>query len=149
MGNKYLRKFTFSVSIFLLLLTFLPTVKLHASHALGADLTYECLGPNRYRVTFKFLRDCNGISAPSSVAISYSSAACGVNSSVSLSQVGSAVDITPVCPSQGTSCSGGGSIGFELYTYQGVMNLPAGCGTDWVLGWSTCCRNYSAWSNNN
>ncbi|MEZ4928465.1 MAG: hypothetical protein R2777_00415 [Chitinophagales bacterium] len=31
--------------------------------------------------------------------------------------------------------------GVQRYIYQGILNLPAGCGNDWVLGWSQCCRN--------
>ncbi|MCB9235969.1 MAG: gliding motility-associated C-terminal domain-containing protein [Bacteroidia bacterium] len=112
-----------------------------ASHGLGAEIVYECLGPNQYKVRLKFYRDCNGISAPGSVAITYSSSACGVSSSFNANQVGSANDITPVCPSQQTACGGNGSFGIEEYIYEGTVNLPPGCGNDWVFGWSTCCRN--------
>lgn len=112
-----------------------------ATHALGAEINYSCLGPNRYEVTLKFYRDCNGIGIGSSQTVTYSSATCGVSSSISLSQNGPAMDITPVCPSQSTSCSGNGPFGVEEYIYTGILNLPPGCGADWVLGWSLCCRN--------
>ncbi|MEM7039011.1 MAG: hypothetical protein AAF570_18670, partial [Bacteroidota bacterium] len=73
--------------------------------------------------------------------ISYSSATCGVSSNITLSQSGSAVDITPICPSASSSCGGSGQFGTERYTYTGTLTLPAGCGNDWVLSWSVCCRN--------
>lgn len=128
------------LSLFSLCFLFVTTVK--ASHAVGAEISYECLGPNQYRVYLKFYRDCSGVSAGSSHTVTYSSASCGVSSSISLSQVGSAIDITPVCPTQSTSCGGGSGYGVEEYVYRGILNLPPGCGNDWVLGWSICCRNY-------
>jgi hypothetical protein len=113
-----------------------------ASHGMGANITYSCNGNGQYVVTVQFFRDCSGVSPFTSYSLSYSSASCGVNSSTTVSQLGGVVDITPVCPSQATNCGGGGgSYGVELYTYQGVMNLPPGCGNDWVLGWTECCRN--------
>ena len=107
---------------------------------MGSDLTYACIGPNQYRITLKVYRDCNGISMPTSFAVSYSSATCGASGSVSLTRV-SATDITPLCPSVTSACSGGSSpFGVELHLYQGVVTLPNGC-NDWVLSSSTCCRN--------
>ncbi|MBL0343143.1 MAG: hypothetical protein IPP71_21105 [Bacteroidetes bacterium] len=38
-----------------------------ASHAMGADLTYECMGGNTYKMRVSFYRDCIGIAAPTSV----------------------------------------------------------------------------------
>ncbi len=71
--------------------------------------------------------------------LQYSSAACGVNASISLSRI-SAQDITPVCPGGQSSCSGRGPYGWEEHIYQGTLTLPPGC-SDWVLWYSNCCRN--------
>lgn len=125
----------------ILVLLLLPS-QIKASHAMGANLTYTCNGPGQYTVTLQFFRDCDGISPANSYSVSYSSATCGVNASFTVSRQGSAVDITPVCPTQSTSCGGGnGAFGTEQWTYTGTLNLPQNCGNDWVLGWSTCCRN--------
>jgi gliding motility-associated-like protein len=111
-----------------------------ATHFMGFDLTYSCIGPNQYRVQLKTYRDCNGIDAPASQTISYSSASCGVSGSVSLSSV-SVTDITPLCPSETSVCAGGGGqYGVELHIYEGVVTLAPGC-NDWVLSTSSCCRN--------
>lgn len=37
-----------------------PFKKSMASHAMGADLTYEYLGNNTYRIVVKFYRYCGG-----------------------------------------------------------------------------------------
>lgn len=118
------------------------TAEVRATHAMGVDMTYECVAPGQYNITLQVYRDCNGIDMQSSHLISFSSAQCGVNGSITVTQVGPPEDITPVCPQQSnTACSGGGQYGVEKYTYTGVLNLPPGCGSDWTLSWSLCCRN--------
>jgi gliding motility-associated-like protein len=126
---------------FLFLLFALLPNSSKASHVMGMDLTYECLGPNRYLVTLKLYRDCNGITPSSAYTLNYSSAQCGVTSSVSLAQLGQPIDITPLCPSIQSQCNGSNQYGVQKYTYQGILNLPAGCGSDWLLTVTECCRN--------
>lgn len=126
-------------------LLLLSTVVFHhnakASHAVGIDLTYQCLGGNQYEFTVNFYRDCDGISAPSNAFISISSASCGITTSTSLSRV-SFVEVSAICPAQlgSTSCSGGNLPGIQQYTYRGNFTLPANC-NDWVIGYTECCRN--------
>ncbi len=126
---------------FSLLLMFLIPISSKASHVMGMDLTYECLGPNRYLVTLKLYRDCNGISPSGSYTLNYSSAQCGVSSSINLTQLGQPIDITPLCPSVQSQCNGSNQYGVQKYTYQGILNLPAGCGSDWLMTVTECCRN--------
>lgn len=115
--------------------------KTQASHAVGIDLTYLCLGGNQYEFTVNFYRDCDGVSAPSSAFISISSASCGITTSTSLSRV-STVEVSAICPGQlgSSSCSGGNLPGIQQYTYRGNFTLPANC-TDWVISYNLCCRN--------
>ena len=115
----------------------------NATHLMGADLTYECIGAGQYRLTLKVYRDCRGVSVGSAMSIPYRSTQCGVTSSVTLSLVqGYPIDITPTCPGQSSQCSGGNlPYGVEEWVFQGVVTLPPGCGNDWVFGWSNCCRN--------
>jgi gliding motility-associated-like protein len=108
---------------------------------MGADLEFQCIGPNQYRVILTGYRDCQGIDMSGPQTVSVSSATCGVTTSLTLQQVGPPVDITPVCLSLGSSCHGGSGIGIEKYTFEGILNLPAGCGADWVISWQLCCRN--------
>ena len=44
-----------------------------ASHAMGMDLTYVCLGGNTYEFTLNFYRDCAGAGAPGSLTININS----------------------------------------------------------------------------
>ena len=86
--------------------------------------TYSGGTQDTYQVTVKFYRDCDGIPAPGSMSLTYSSASCGVSSSVSLYQVGPAVVITPICPTMNSTCTGGSIIGIEEYTYEAIISLP-------------------------
>ncbi|EJF54082.1 hypothetical protein SapgrDRAFT_2422 [Saprospira grandis DSM 2844] len=106
---------------------------------MGFDLTYSCVGPNQYQVTLKAYRDCDGASLGSSFNINYQSASCGISGSLSLNRL-SVTDITPLCPSATSVCSGGSTLGVEAHVYQGTLNLPTAC-NDWVLSSSSCCRN--------
>ncbi|MFN8311051.1 MAG: hypothetical protein U0T73_13905, partial [Chitinophagales bacterium] len=134
------------LSLFILCFSFRSS----ASHFMGADLTYECLGPNQYLITLAAYRDCKGVPMDNSLTIKISSVQCGVsNMTLVLNQVGPPTDVTPLCPSVQSACSGNGPYGIQKYIFQGVLNLPAGCGSDWNLSWSSCCRNAAITTINN
>jgi len=131
--------------LFLLAIYFLP-LDVFGSHAMGTDITYECIGLNQYRVRVAFYRDCSGIGAPTSVILDYFSPSCNISSgtfSLALSQQ-SSQEVSPLCPSQliNSTCNGGFYPGVEQYVYQGVITLPQQC-SDWVIGYAECCRNNS------
>ncbi|MEO1450225.1 MAG: hypothetical protein AAFV07_11905, partial [Bacteroidota bacterium] len=150
--NTYLPTFggrLYASLLFCLLTCF--SSDLMATHTMGADITYECIGNGQYRVTLTLFRDCTGILPLTSQTLEYRSATCGVNASINLVQpAGGPIDVTPLCPTEISDCAGGNvGFGFEQYTYSGVLNLPPGCGDDWVLGWENCCRNFAITTLNN
>lgn len=124
-----------------------PTVA-HATHAMGGDITYECLGNNQYRVNMSFFRDCNGVSAPVScnngdLRFTVRSAQCGANFNACFVFQNMEV-VTPICASAEDAClSNNGVYGVERHRYSAVINLSqwANCGTDWIIEWDLCCRN--------
>ncbi|MEW6468627.1 MAG: PKD domain-containing protein [Bacteroidota bacterium] len=119
----------------------ITTSEAHASHAQGADLTYQCLGGNQYQFTLSFYRDCGGVSAPNNVTINLSSASCNQNFNATLNPIpNTGQDVTPVCPSITTQCSNGNYPGVQEYIYRGIVNLPMAC-ADWVFSFTICCRN--------
>ncbi len=127
----------------LLAVLFMPD-RVFGSHAMGTDITYECLGNNQYRITVAFYRDCAGINAPSTISISYFSPSCNIPAgtySQTLNQQ-SSQEVSPLCPSQliNSTCNGGSFPGVQQFVYSGVITLPAGC-TDWIVGYTECCRN--------
>ncbi len=120
-----------------------------ATHAVGGELTYTCLGSNQYKVTLKFYRDCNGVAAPTNctngLSFNVASANCGANFDQCLT-LESVQIITPICPSELDRCSNAtGTYGVEEYTFSKIISLTpyANCGTgnDFVISWALCCRN--------
>ena len=103
--------------------------------------------PNTYRLTLKFYRDCsNGINAPSSFTLNYSSSSCGYSNSEIMSQV-STQNITPVCASISNPC-GPTIVGIEEYVYQTTLTLPSSC-NDWILSACLNARNAAITTINN
>ncbi|NNF02159.1 MAG: hypothetical protein HKN22_05705, partial [Bacteroidia bacterium] len=148
----HINKFWLKLAVlFSLLAVAIPDIS-KATHIMGSDLTYECLGPNQYLVRLKLFRDCNGINPNFSYPVNYSSATCGVNASVNVVRQGTPQDITPLCPGLNSECAGGSGsspYGVQEWIYEGVLNLPAGCGDDWVISWQRCCRNNAVTTLNN
>lgn len=112
-----------------------------ASHAMGADLTYQCLGGNTYKVRLSFYRDCIGIPAPANVYINVRSASCNKALGVTAYPLpGTGQQVTYLCPTATTTCNGGTFTGIQEWVYEGVVTLPMQC-TDWQFSYSLCCRN--------
>ncbi|MFN3530253.1 MAG: hypothetical protein ACK417_10075, partial [Bacteroidia bacterium] len=114
-----------------------------ASHILGGDLTYECLGNGQFRFTMTLFRDCTGIS--------WSAQSVNLQGPVggSLALVSSA-DVSPRCPtSTAISCipptTGSGPQGaVSRFVYSGIVNL-SGLGPAPAMGYTffvtfPCCR---------
>ncbi|TXH26701.1 MAG: hypothetical protein E6Q99_04285, partial [Elusimicrobia bacterium] len=126
-----------------------------ATHAMGGELTYECVGNGLYRVRLNFYRDCNGVAAPSNCTngrqFRLVSPACGATLNPCFGLDG--VDlVTPICVSAVDRCnSSAGQYGIQRYRYSALVDLSAysGCGTDWTISWDLCCRNNAITSLNN
>ena len=120
----------------------------HASHSMGADLTYHYLGGNRYEITLSFYRDCFGIFPQDSVLLSITSS-CFPDDAIYLHQdSGTGHEITPHCPSAITTCNGGTYTGIQQYIYHGIVTVAGSC-SDWTFGYEQCCRNAAITTVNN
>ena len=113
-----------------------------ATHAMGADLTYTCIGSNQYEITLTFYRDCKGTSIKQSQRITLNSLGCK-SFTVNLPRV-SQTEVTTLCPGAPSACNNrNGSYGVEKHTYRGRVTLPSNGCSDWTASWSLCCRNYA------
>src|SRR5688572_14368574 len=111
--------------LILLLLTLCNSYNAWATHSMGADLTYECLGGNSYRVRLSFYRDCAGIAAPPDAYIDLYSASCNLSTGFYVYPIsGTGQEITPICPSDSSTCSGGTFTGIQEWVYEGTVTLP-------------------------
>jgi hypothetical protein len=128
-------------------LMFFSFGKANASHFMGGDITYVCIGPNQYSIVAKLYRDCNGIGLGNTINVNIASASCGYNQGVTLSNLNGATNsyIVPLCDPNQDRCTNTTAVyGVEQYFYRGIVTLPAcATGSDFVISWSTCCRNGS------
>jgi hypothetical protein len=144
MTQLYVRFFRHSANRWLLALGLLLSVLVpqdaEASHSMGADLTYECLGGNLYRLRLAFYRDCDGIPAPSSVTININSSCYPARTVTLFPTPSSPLEISPICATQVSSCQGGTYVGVQQWTYEGTVTLNGPC-ADWNFSFTECCRN--------
>ncbi len=142
-----LKQFLIQGLVFILLAFACSTQTVEATHMMGADITYRCLGSNKYEITIKMYRDCRGvpIGAPGSQIICIS----GGSSTVSFTPTETKVrDITPTCATAGKACSPpntyGTGTGIEehtyVYTYDFTTMKKNGC-CKVRIETGQCCRN--------
>lgn len=123
--------------------------QLFASHGMGGEITWECLGNGQYQFTMKFYRDCNGISAPSSVSLSTNHPIGNIPmpkiASNDISPDGILYNGTGSC----ATCIQGGNPPIpglvEEHIYQSAPITLAGVppAAGWLFEWGTCCRSAS------
>lgn len=129
----------FRATLLLLASLFLWQANTNASHIVGIEINYACLGGSNYEVSLSVYRDCSGISLGTTQNVSLTST-CGA-SLTSVLTLNGTYDVSDVCFSQlsNTTCTGGIFPGMEHRVYTGTVNL-AGCNT-WDVSFSQCCRN--------
>ncbi|GAB3580353.1 hypothetical protein GCM10027345_21670 [Hymenobacter daeguensis] len=110
----------------------------HASHAQGGSLTYTSLGGNSYRVRADFIRDCSGISAPTSFTLNCQTTCGGTSLTTTLVPVGqpfidapysSAVQPLVQCPLN-TGAPVSTPANYAVHRYEGTVTLAP---NQWIL----------------
>jgi len=122
--------------------------KVKASHSMGSDLTYRCLGGNSYEITLSFYRDCAGVEADTAALIHFQSSCYGDDTLTIYQIPGTGQEISPICRNDTTTCNGGDFTGIQEYVYQGIVTLPGPC-ADWRFSFNLCCRNWAITNINN
>lgn len=129
--------------------------KNQASHYMGVDITYECLGPCTYRITHKGYYDCTGaltrpLPGPGyipNITFSGSPAACNsipLPTGPWISQ--HYIEVTPICPGYLTGCQtpvsaiNGVIESFYYRDYDFCIGGTSPC-TQFTINWRDCARN--------
>lgn len=129
----------FWVGLFIALLGSLQQA--NATHLMGSDIYYRCLGNGKYEISVRVYRDCNGIPLSQSPII----LKCGSNTITVNNQTRVSVrDITgidPNCPVQ-SRCSGSWTYGIEEHVFVAQVDLSSytNC-CEWKISWSQNARN--------
>ncbi|HYG16427.1 MAG TPA: hypothetical protein VEC12_11790, partial [Bacteroidia bacterium] len=129
------------LQIFLILSSIITVTTARASHVMGSDITYKCLGNGKYEVTVTVYRDCNGVTLSNSPISARCATGAGA-ATFSIPEV-SVRDITGIdqrCTTQ-SRCSGSYTYGIEEHVFKGVIDLSALNCCEIILSWEQCCRN--------
>lgn len=116
----------------LLIIVGLFCLKANATHLTSAFINYVYIDSNQYLLTVDIHRDCNGIPAPTSVTVCYSSASAGISDTIMLNLIfstGNPILITN-CFTPPPPCM---NYGIEEWTYANAVVLPQAA-NDWVFG---------------
>ena len=138
------------VGLFLIvLISTLSYKKSSATHLLGADIAVKCISTDTYQATLSIYRDCNGTYLGGTQGLRIFSACSGLDVNLNVQRL-SVTDVSQVCPTQQSSCSGGsGSLGIEKHIYQTTYTLPAGTNCNVRFSWRLLARNVSLTTVNN
>jgi hypothetical protein len=125
-----------------ILISFLTFQQAQATHIMGSDISFRCLGGNNYQVVVAVYRDCSGVTVPTSISVDVNST-CGNSTVVCTQDAGaSGLEVSQLCASAVSTCAGGNFPGVELYTYVGNVTIQPSCGL-YTFSYSDCCRNTS------
>lgn len=127
------------------------SIQVHASHLMGGEITWKCLGTGEFQFQMKLYRDCNGAQGPLTPQLN-------VFNHPTLNQINltllSQTDISPQCNGIGPSisCAAAQTIppppvpiqgAVEEFIYQSapifITGTPPAQG--WVFTYYDCCRN--------
>lgn len=115
----------------------------NATHILGGNFEYECIGNDSFKIKLKLYRDCTGINSPDSATIRIKDS-CGLSMSLvlQLTNLGG-TEVSNFCPTSmiNSSCNGGSLPGVQQYLYEGVAVFSSNACSKIFLSWSSCCRN--------
>lgn len=135
---------------FYLFIFFIPETK--ASHMVGSDMEFRCLGNDSFRIILRIYRDCNGIQLNPTPSIWLTTMGCSPSKTASSTMT--RVSIKPVdymCNGAKNVCdSGAFPFGVEEHRFEDTVHLsqiftggldPNCC---WIkVSYQECCRNTS------
>ncbi|HCS20216.1 MAG TPA: hypothetical protein DIW47_06580 [Bacteroidetes bacterium] len=122
------------------LMAILVTEKAQATHVMGSDIVYRCLGNGKYEVIVRVYRDCNGVQLSQSNVVARCSSSTITISSQTKVSVRDITGIDANCPTQ-SRCSGSFQYGVEEHIWKMTLDLSNSSCCEWTLSWEQCCRN--------
>ncbi|MFC2114569.1 PKD domain-containing protein [Bacteroidota bacterium] len=132
--------------IVLVIISFVGINSAKASHMMGSDITWTCIGQDSFIIKLVIYRDCNGVQlGAASIPIKCASTGASVMN-VSIAKP-APVDITPTCGASCTRCQTSSCTfpyGIEQYTFTKLVVLSgAGSCCKLTISYTMCCRNGS------
>lgn len=125
---------------------FLSCTELLATHIIGGDLTYKCVGSKRYKIILTVYTECGSEAIlEQKYPIQYYATDLGIEASNPLVfevfKV-STQEVQLFCEGYVTNCAGGSHRGVEKVVYEGTVNLSShGLSEDWRFFWKRAARS--------
>lgn len=112
----------------------------NATHLMGSDIDYRCLGNGKYEINVRVYRDCNGVAlSQSPIVMSCSTTTFNINTQTKVS-VRDITGIDPNCPTQ-SRCQNQWTYGIEEHVFRAEVDLsPYSC-CNWTISWAQSARN--------
>lgn len=136
--------------VLLLFVAIFSILQAHATHLMGGDITYKCLGGSKYEITVVIFRDCRGNSLTGGVSVLIRCSTSNSNLGIEHIPRVSIEDITPACKTSLVGCpsppNSKGTNGIEKHTYRDTVDLIAyqsSCSGEIVIGSPMNARNYA------
>ena|GEM_PF-1511385 len=130
--------------VLLMVLHFLPGTA-QATHVMGTDFAYECLGNGKYRIILNLYRDCNGIAMSSTNTYRYKCKGASNNGTARTATRIAVTDVTGIDSSCGVvsrcNTNSNFSYGIEQHVYVDTVNLSSLNCCEITIFYSVCCRN--------
>lgn len=115
-----------------------------ATHMMGSDFSWKCIGQDSFLVKLVIYRDCNGVQL-SAASIPIKCASSGASITILSIAKPAPIDITPTCAASCNRCQTGSCsfpYGVEKYVFQKLVILSsAGSCCEVIMSYSMCCRN--------
>lgn len=129
----------------LFVLSLITSKEGRASHVMGSDFAYECLGNGKYRILLNLYRDCNGINLQATENYRYEcKGASGAGTQRSAKRV-SVTDVTGINAGCGiiSKCGTGSNFayGIQQHVYVDTVNFSALTCCEITVYYDVCCRN--------
>lgn len=116
-----------------------------ASHVPGGQITYECVGPNQFKIILTLFEDCGTAftgTTPETITISNDCGIPGYPTTTSATQTLYQQEVSQLCPTAASECTGGPYPGVWMHQYEAIVTLPASSACDsWHFSYTSCCRN--------
>lgn len=123
------------------LMAALVTQKAEASHVMGSDIVYRCLGNGKYEIVVRVYRDCNGIQVSQSNVIGRCSSSTITISSQTKVSTRDITGIDANCPTQSRCAGSSFQYGVEEHIWKMTVDLSNYSCCEWTFSWEQCCRN--------
>ena len=111
-----------------------------ATHLIGGEITWECLGNGQFQFQLKLFRDCSGQSPNNSEQLRVFNHPSISHIQVDLVQ---SYDLSPTCNGSSFDCSSGNGNATEEYIYESSpMTIPGVPPSEgFIITFNECCRN--------